>query len=69
MIYADDIVIISPLKIDLIRMLEATMKYMGMWKTKISLEKTNYLIFGKAKITNTAIKLRGNKIQMVQAVK
>jgi hypothetical protein len=38
-IYADDIVIISPLKIDLVKMLEATMKYMEMWKIKINIEK------------------------------
>ena len=58
-IYADDIVIISPLKIDLIRMLEATMKYMDMWKIKINLDKTNYLIFGKPKIINSDIEIRG----------
>jgi hypothetical protein len=67
-IYADDIVIISPLKIDLVKMLEATMEYMEMWKIKINIEKTNYLIFGKPKIKNTEIEVCGFKIEMVQSV-
>jgi len=49
--------------------LEATMKYMGMLKIKINLEETNYFIFGKPKITNNEIELRGIKIEMVQSVK
>ncbi len=39
LVHADDIILVSPLRRDLIDMLNATMDYMELWKIKINVQK------------------------------
>jgi hypothetical protein len=67
--YADDIILISPLKIHLIQMIKITLDYMENWKIKINLEKTNYMTIGIPKIINKEVRINETIIQEVNTMK
>jgi hypothetical protein len=67
--YADDIILISPLKIHLIQMIKITLDYMENWKIKINLEKTNYMTIGIPKIINKEVRINETTIQEVNTMK
>jgi hypothetical protein len=67
--YADDIILISPLKIQLIQMIKITLENMENWKIKINLEKTNYMTIGIPKIINKEVRINETTIQEVSTMK
>jgi hypothetical protein len=69
LVYADDIMLVSPVKIGIAKMLIKTQEYMEEWKIKINLDKTNYIQFGRQKIIDYELIVNEIKINRVKTMK
>ncbi len=69
LVYADDIILVSPLRRDLIDMLDATIDYMELWKIKIDIEKTNYMICGEPCTVKRNIQIKDIELEEVKQMK
>jgi hypothetical protein len=69
LVYADDIMLISPLKIGMTKMIIETQKYMQKLKIKINLDKTNFIQFGKRKIVDFELEINNIRIDRVKTMK
>jgi len=69
LVYADDIMLISPLKIGMTKMIIETQKYMQKLKIKMNLDKTNFIQFGKRKIVDLELEINNIRIDRVKTMK
>ena len=64
-VYADDIMVISPTRIGMEKMISTVHFYMTKWKIKMNLEKTSYMLFGRARIVDSIVNVEGKIIEKV----
>ena len=67
--YADDVMLISPTKKGLILMLKKAYEFLTEWKVKVNVGKTSYMIIGTEKTIDKPIKIGSENIERTKEMK
>jgi hypothetical protein len=67
--YADDVIILSPTKSGIDEMLKKVLQYMTSWKIQINKKKTNFIIISKQTAGKVKILFDGEELEQVRELK